>query len=83
MTNRAIVDSSYLVALISPTDRNHSLAVTYRQLNKDELVIPQVIGPEVAHILRAHVGQRAVLNFLDFFAQSNPFSILPEDVRQA
>lgn len=85
MSDDILVDSSFLYALNSGGDKNHTVAVAFLKATQARLLIPEVTLPEVAHVLRQRVGQQAVLNFLDHTAQAaaNLVALTEADIRRA
>lgn len=61
---KTLVDSSFLYALFSVNDRNHSRALKYSQRTTDILMVPDVILPEVTFLFRRKAGASAVSAFL-------------------
>lgn len=72
MTNRIIVDSSFLYALAPPNDMNHQVAVSLaQQIATESLVIPVVALTEVTFLIRTRIGYRAVTQFLKSLSYSD------------
>lgn len=65
MVSRVLIDSSFLIALNCPQDKNHDCV---RQLVEDDSrlrLIPDVALTEVAYMLRAQFGVSRVVSFLE------------------
>lgn len=71
MKNSILVDSSFLVALSDMKDKYHHQAVAFAQQNRQQRVIPDVVLPEVTHLLGYGIGHHAVRVFLRSLAQSD------------
>jgi uncharacterized protein len=66
--DRALVDSSFLYALYEPRDKFHEAANAYVSQNRQiKIIIPDVVLPEVAFLLRRKTGVPAVARFLSEF----------------
>lgn len=65
-----LIDSSFLFAINSPTDKNRARALQVAQANIRRLVIPDIVLAETAHMLRYRIGQAAVQNFLEVLISS-------------
>ncbi len=85
MPSRILVDSSFLYSLIDLADKNRPKALTFLKDNRDQRLIPDIVLPEVAHVVRHRIGQRAVLVFLDALVESDAWlePILKEDLKRA
>ena len=62
-----IVDSSFLVALYNARDARHALASAFATNRNEEILVPNVVLPEVSYMLRRDLGYPRSMNFLDFF----------------
>ena len=83
--NNALVDSSFLFTLNSPTDVNRPLTQRVIYMTMMQYFVPDVVLSEVTYMLRARVGQQAVIQFLMTFSKS-PFTLVPvlkEDLTRA
>lgn len=83
--NNALVDSSFLFTLNSPTDVNRPLTQRVIYMTMMQYFVPDVVLSEVTYMLRARIGQRAVIQFLMTFSKS-PFTLVPvlkEDLTRA
>ena len=58
------LDTSGLIALVSPTDRNHRQAVEVVEADKGPFFIPMGIMAEIAYILEQRAGMFLLLYFL-------------------
>jgi len=58
------LDTSGLIALVSPTDRNHQQAVAVVEADKGPFFIPMGIMAEIAYILEQRAGMFLLLYFL-------------------
>ncbi|MCC7452500.1 MAG: PIN domain-containing protein [Anaerolineae bacterium] len=65
-----LIDSSFLFAINSPTDRNRARALQVAQLRIRQFIVPDIVLAETAHMLRQRIGQAAVLTFLDVLVNS-------------
>jgi predicted nucleic acid-binding protein len=65
--NRALVDSSFLVAAYDTSDSHHTEATTFLESIRLHLIVPDVVFPEVTFVLRRAGGIPVVLAFLDAF----------------
>jgi len=83
--NNALVDSSFLFTLNSPTDVNRPLTQRVIYMTMMQYFVPDVVLSEVTYMLRARIGQQAVIQFLMTFSKS-PFTLVPvlkEDLTRA
>ena len=78
--NSILVDSSFMIALYNPRDRERKLAQNFALNNKDQLLLPEVTLPEIAHMLRNFVGQRAVLAFLEGTSAATRQCMVEQDI---
>jgi predicted nucleic acid-binding protein len=69
--NNILVDSSFLVALGDMRDKYHRRAIEFAQHNQQQRVVPDVVLPEVTHLLNYAIGHHAVRVFLRALAQSD------------
>ncbi|MBL8162993.1 MAG: PIN domain-containing protein [Anaerolineae bacterium] len=60
-----LVDTSFLVALNSRKDQYHAQSVQFVNQNEDDLLLPEVVLPEAAFLIRREGGIPAVLAFMD------------------
>ncbi len=60
-----VLDTSGVIALLDRSDVNHTGALTVVQRERQPLVVPVGIMAEIAFVLQARTGDRAVLAFLD------------------
>ena len=66
-----IVDSGYLIALYTPGDSNHHRASMLRLGSGETAFVPDVVLPEVSHVLRRELGYSNSFIFLEFFDSPN------------
>lgn len=66
-----LIDSGFLVALYHKSDSYHVRAVAFIRSNKQSTLIPDVILPEVAFLLRASGGVPGVSFFLRSLVKAN------------
>lgn len=85
MKNSIIIDSSFLYAVNDVSDRNHTQAMDFLRENRTQKLIPDVILPEVAHLLRYRISQLAVLNLIDnLLGTDDPLAaVLKVDLQRA
>jgi len=85
MTEKLLIDSSFLYAIHDRDDKYHQDAVRFAASHKGLWLVPDVTLVEVSQILYRFAGQTAVLAFLD--ALDNPQILLqslsPADVKRA
>lgn len=62
-----IVDSSFLVALYDDSDRQHRRAKSFTFDGKERLLVPDVVLPEVSHVLRRRFYYQSSFAFFEFF----------------
>lgn len=60
----AIVDSSFFIGISDPQDSHHEQAVGFAKRAKERLLVPQIVLPEVYHVLSRHVSYQSALLFL-------------------
>lgn len=84
-TNKILVDTSYLVALSIPKDRNHTRAIALAAQGPDQLVLPQVVLTEVSFLLLRSGGVPAMRAFLRWVVEAEaPLqTIVLEDIHRA
>jgi predicted nucleic acid-binding protein len=58
------LDTSGLVALISPGDRHHRVAVEALRADDGPYIVPMPIMAEICYLLEMRAGQRLLLDFL-------------------
>lgn len=63
MPTSVLLDTSFLVALYDPTDKHHTQAIDFLAVTDHIQLVAQVVLPETAFMLEAHVGEHAVLRF--------------------
>lgn len=78
-----LLDSSFLIALYNPRDRNRQRAHDFLRSNTQPLLLPEVALAEIAHMLRRYVGHRAVLAFIDGLAGVTLQSVTEADLHRA
>lgn len=71
MTGSILIDSSFLFAINSPSDRNRERVLQVARMNFARQIIPDIVLAETAHMLRYRIGQTAVLSFLDVLVTSS------------
>lgn len=71
--NNALVDANFLIALAYPRDKYHLRAKKFASETKLNLLIPDVVLPEVMYNLRRVGGLLAVLHFAEGLSLSPPF----------
>ncbi|MCB9453846.1 MAG: PIN domain-containing protein [Anaerolineaceae bacterium] len=59
----ALVDANFLIALAYPKDNNHAKAIQFASSTTLNLIVPDVVLPEVMYILRRVGGTTAALHF--------------------
>jgi len=81
----ALVDANVLVALNHPGDKHHKAALKFAQEDEFTLLLPDVVLPEVAYLMRRIGGVPAVLLLLDQIVQNDLplIPLLERDVRRA
>jgi predicted nucleic acid-binding protein len=79
MVNRVLVDTSFLVALNNPRDRNYSVTRQFAADSKYLYLIPDVVLTEAAYLLKKAGGLPLVLRFLDRLSNLNPALIAVQD----
>lgn len=62
-----IVDSSFLVALYDDSDRQHRRANNFTFDGSERLLVPDVVLPEVSHVLRRRFYYQSSFAFFEFF----------------
>lgn len=83
--NNALVDSSFLFTLNSPKDINRPLTERVVHMTMMQYFVSDVVLGEVTYMLRARIGQQAVIEFLTTFSKSS-FTLVPvlkEDLTRA
>jgi predicted nucleic acid-binding protein len=75
------VDSSYLIALLSPRDLAHERAVTLSRRRDHRLITTRWVIAEVADALSSPSNRQLCCKFLDDFCRS-PRVLLTESVRE-
>jgi hypothetical protein len=80
-----LVDASFLVTMGYPRDRNHQSARKFAIQRGSDLLIPDVVIPEVFYNLRRLGGTIAALRFGELLSQEQPrFAVLaPTDFNRA
>jgi predicted nucleic acid-binding protein len=71
MTEKILIDSSFLYALHSPSDKNYQQAHSFAGSGNFEAVISEVILTEVSFLFRRIGGSPAVALFLEKFAKAD------------
>ena len=69
MPSNILVDASFLFTLNAVNDKNRPAALAFLKSSRENLLIPEIVLAEVAHVLRQRIGQGAVLNLLDHLVQ--------------
>lgn len=72
MVNRVLVDTSFLVALNNPRDRNYAVTRQFAADSKYLYLIPDVVLTETAYLLKKAGGLPLVMRFLDRLNNLNP-----------
>jgi len=67
----ALLDTSFLLALTNPKDRNHKTALSTAQTIGGSLVLPLSVLPEVCYLLASRSGHRPMRIFLANLAASD------------
>lgn len=66
----AILDTSFLLALINTKDRNHSRVLNIARTTSDPLLLPISVLPEVCYLIASRLGHLAMRRFLKELATS-------------
>jgi uncharacterized protein len=80
-----LFDSSFVYALYNSTLKDHDRALEFGQKNNFNILVPDVVLPEVTFLFRRFGGVRAVAAFLDAFvkAQSSVECISQDDMKRS
>ena len=62
-----ITDSSFLIALYDRAEIHHQRAHNFAADRAEQMLVPDLVLPEVGYLLRRNLGYANSLNFLDFF----------------
>ncbi|MEQ8673175.1 MAG: PIN domain-containing protein [Aggregatilineales bacterium] len=81
--NDYLVDSSFIIALYNPRDKNRKRAQEFIAETSSILRLPEVALAEISHMLRRFVSQRAVLAFMDGLQGLTLQSVNSDDLRRA
>lgn len=60
----ALIDTSYLFALINPNDRSHTKCVQFAQTVSEPLIVPMTVLPEIAYLLDSRLGHAVMRQFV-------------------
>jgi predicted nucleic acid-binding protein len=60
-----VIDTSGIVALLDRSDTNHARALGVLQRERQSILVPTGIMAEIAYVVQARAGERAVLTFLE------------------
>lgn len=60
----ALVDTSFLVSLVSSRERQHKACVQVAQTIQTQLVIPITVLPETTHLIATRISHRAMRAFI-------------------
>lgn len=66
-----ITDSSFLVALYDRAEVRHQQAYDFAADRAEEMLVPDLVLPEVGYLLRRNLGYANSLNFFEFFRNRN------------
>ncbi len=66
-----ITDSSFVYALYSESDPAHQVAKRFVSHNPEQLLVPNVVLPEVCYLITRDHGHRGIEQFIKLFAQLN------------
>ncbi len=72
MANKVLIDTGFLFALYNQSDNYHQRALNFAAQNHSELVIPDVVLPEVAFLFSRYGGVPAVVRFLQTLVDIQP-----------
>ncbi len=64
-----ITDSSFVYALYSESDPAHQVAKRFVSQNPEQLLVPNVVLPEVCYLITRDYGRRGIEQFIKYFAQ--------------
>lgn len=67
----AILDTSFLFALVDVTDRNHERVLRVAGTLTDQLILPLSVLPEVCYLLGSRLGHTAMRRFVQELTVSN------------
>jgi predicted nucleic acid-binding protein len=77
MPPKKIADTSFLLALYHPPDRNHSRAVRFVERDQPEVIIPQAALAEIMYMIQTRANERTFLFFWHTLATSRYFTLEP------
>jgi predicted nucleic acid-binding protein len=82
--NSMLLDSSFVFAVYSMGDRNHPDAAAFTRNNTAQMLIPDVVLPEVAFLFNRAYGLNGVVDFLKALEVAQPHlePLLPGDLRR-
>ncbi len=85
MTNRILIDSSFLYAVYNAGDRNHQVAIDFLAIPTNTLIVPEITLPEVAFLFARDFGYYAIEIFLGEFASAGQqmVSLTLADIQRA
>lgn len=66
-----IADSSFIYALYNPTDKFHRQAMLFAAINNEDVLVPNVVLPEVSYLFSRDSGYEGVKRFIGYFRQIN------------
>jgi len=64
-----ITDSSFVYSLYSESDPAHQVAKRFVSQNAEQLLVPNVVLPEVCYLITRDYGHRGIEQFIKLFAQ--------------
>jgi uncharacterized protein len=78
----AILDTSFLFALIDQDDRNHKKVLETIQNVNEDLIFPIVVFPEICYLLSSRLGHKAMRHFVSRLAAGTVQieQVTPEDL---
>ena len=72
-----VADSSFIYALFNTNESRHADAALFALTNTDQLLVPDVILPELSYLFRRDFGYPGVITFLERFQEFDaPFERL-------
>ncbi len=71
MSDRLLIDTSFLYALYNGNDEDHQKALQFALLIKTPSLVPDVILPEITFLFLRDVGYHAIPPFLNKLAESS------------
>jgi len=81
----ALLDTSFLFAIASSKDRNHSRVLEVARTLNDPLMLPVTVIPEVCYLIASRLGHMSMRRFLSELVASNIIvePIIFDDIERA